>query len=153
MAPSKEDLRCAPAVYAGSFDPVTPGHIDVAERAAATYGRVMVVVAVNSWKRPRSPLHQRVDMLRAAFAADERISVGECHTWIAPWARGVGATTLIRGSRCWLETVQEGLMAAINFGLGRGLPTRLYRATPALRDCSSTRLAGGTDRPKPRGLT
>lgn len=138
------DLHCA-AVYAGSFDPVTPGHVDVAERAAGDFGRVMVVVAVNSWKKPRFPLHQRLEMLRSAFAKDERISVGECHTWIAPWARRTGATTLIRGSRCWLETLQEGLMAAVNFGLGKGLPTRLYTASPALRHWSSSRLVASAE--------
>lgn len=134
------------AVYAGSFDPVTPGHVDVAKRAATVdtgvgandFGRVVVVVAVNTWKRPRFSTHQRVFMLRSAFSTDSRISVDECHTVLASWARSVGATTLIRGSRCWLETVRERLMAAINFVLGKGLPTRVYQASPALRHCSSS---------------
>lgn len=128
------------AVYAGSFDPVTPGHVNVAGRAADEFGRVVVVVAINSCKRPRFTTQQRVSMLKSAFGKDRRISVDECHTWVAPWARRIGATTLIRGSRNWLETMQETLLAVVNFGLGRGLPTRLYRASPALRNCSSSRL-------------
>lgn len=128
------------AVCAGSFDPVTPGHIDIVERAVDDFGCVVVVVAVNSWKRARFPTQQRVKLLRLVFAKDKRIRVDECHTLLAPWARNIGATTLIRGSRHWLETMKESLLAAINFGLGGGLPTRLYPASPALRQCSSTRL-------------
>lgn len=112
--------------------------MDVARRAAEDFDSVIVTVAVNCWKTPSSTVEERVRTLRSAFVGDDRISVDSCQALVAPWARARGATSLVRGVRNWQDVLLEVTMTAVNYVLGRGLPTRLYSASPAYITCSSS---------------
>lgn len=127
--------------YAGSFDPVTAGHLDVATRAAAECDHLFLLVARNPRKPGRHPAATRVLLLRQALAGTVckgSVSVAVCDGLVACWARRHGVDRLVRGARGWRDWVAELPLAAVNAALGLGLPTRIYPAAPALRHVSST---------------
>jgi pantetheine-phosphate adenylyltransferase len=91
------------AVYPGSFDPITNGHIDIVERAAAVFDTVIVAVLANPKKAPLLSVDQRIDVIRAAVAAhvvpDERVEVDSFDGLTVEFARSRGASAIVRGLR------------------------------------------------------
>ncbi len=126
------------AVYPGSFDPVTWGHIDIAKRATNNCDRLIVAIGRNAAKTPMFTISERLAMLRQAFATNSRITVDAFDGSLAAYARSQGANEVVRGVRDWQDWVNEAPMMAVNFCLGRGLRTRLYKAQAALSDVSSS---------------
>lgn len=125
-------------VYAGSFDPVTPGHIDVALRAAKDCEHLTVLVAHNICKRQRYEVAARLKVLRKVFANQPNIDVDACHGCVAWWAVDHGAVRLVRGLRGWCDWMVEVPLAFVNAVLGWGLLTRFYHARPSMKHVSST---------------
>ncbi|HEY7701999.1 MAG TPA: pantetheine-phosphate adenylyltransferase [Candidatus Limnocylindrales bacterium] len=91
------------AVYPGSFDPITNGHLDIVERAAAVFDTVIVAVLANPKKAPLLSVDQRIDVIRAAVAAhvvpDERVEVDSFDGLTVEFARSRGASAIVRGLR------------------------------------------------------
>jgi len=91
------------AVYPGSFDPITNGHVDVIERAAHVFDRVVVAVLGNPRKTPLLPADERVAVIRAVVAADPglaaRVEVATFDGLTVDFCRRVGAGFLVRGLR------------------------------------------------------
>lgn len=107
------------ALYPGTFDPVTLGHLDVLRRALRLFDRVEVTVAVNASKRPLFSDEERVELLHAAVAdwpAEERDRVGVVlfEGLIAEQARRRGAVALVRGIRQVTDFDYELRMAIAN---------------------------------------
>lgn len=125
-------------VYAGSFDPVTPGHINIALRAAQECNHLTILIANNMFKRERYPVKTRVLLLQKVFGGHTHIDVQVCHGCVAWWAIGHGAVRLVRGARSWRDWIVEIPMAAVNAMLGLGLRTRIYAASPSLKQVSSS---------------
>ena len=91
------------AVYPGSFDPITNGHLDIVERAAAVFDMVIVAVLANPKKAPLLSVDERIAVIEAALAAhrvpDERVGVASFDGLTVEFARARGASAIVRGLR------------------------------------------------------
>ena len=126
------------AVCPGSFDPITAGHLDVVERAAAVFDKVVVCVMVNGEKHGRFTLDQRLEMARAAIAGIPNAEAAACSGLLADFARECGACALVKGVRNGTDFDWEFQMAQINRELCPGLDTVLLPARPEHAHISST---------------
>jgi pantetheine-phosphate adenylyltransferase len=106
-------------LYAGTFDPVTNGHLDVIGRAARLLDRLVIGVAINTGKGPLFSLEQRVELVRAtsaplAEASGARIEVRPFEGLVVDVARQVGAGMIVRGLRSVTDFDYEFQMAGMN---------------------------------------
>lgn len=111
------------AIYPGSFDPVTLGHLDIIERAAALFDRLVVVVMHNQNKRPAFTPEERVDMIRRVTAKLPNVEVRLYDGLLANYADAVGACTIVKGLRAVSDFDNEFQMALANRRLNRNVDT------------------------------
>ena len=112
------------AIYPGSFDPVTNGHLDVIERAAKLFDEVIVAVAVNSQKQPLFTPEERLELLRETTAAyGGRVRLARLEGLLVDYARTVGAGAIIRGLRAVSDFEFEFQMALMNRKLEANVET------------------------------
>ena len=103
------------ALYPGSFDPITLGHIDILERATAIFDRVVVSVLRNPAKQPLFSVDERLDLIRAAtLTLDGDVTVDAFDGLTVEHARKVGATAIVRGLRALSDFETEFQMALMN---------------------------------------
>ena len=102
------------AVYPGSFDPVTKGHLNIIERAARLFDRVIVCVMVNCEKRPLFTLEEREAQLRRVTAHLSNVTVDSLDGLLAEYAEAHGCCTIIKGLRAGSDFEKEFQMAMIN---------------------------------------
>lgn len=102
------------ALFPGTFDPFTNGHLDLARRAARLFDRVVVAVAHNPAKGTLFPVEERVDMIRNATRTAGRVEVIEFSDLVVDCARRVGAQVMIRGLRAVSDFEFEFQMALMN---------------------------------------
>jgi pantetheine-phosphate adenylyltransferase len=125
------------AVYPGSFDPITPGHLDIIERARQLFARVTVLVAVNGDKQPAAAHSERAIQVRQELPADwDNVSVAAWAGLTADFCRRHSADVIIRGVRNGSDLRHEYQLAAMNEALG--VTTLLLPAKPELAAMSST---------------
>jgi pantetheine-phosphate adenylyltransferase len=113
----------AVAVYPGTFDPITYGHIDVIRRAAQLFPRVIVLVARNTSKTPLFTDVERIAMIRAVVRNQPSVTVDGFDGLLVDYARRVGATVLVRGLRAVSDFEAEFQMALTNRKLSPALDT------------------------------
>jgi len=112
------------AVYPGTFDPITNGHIDIIHRALELFDRVIVALAINPGKKPLFTLEERVEMARQCFTAeDSRIDVETTSGLIVDYAESRGACAIIRGLRAVSDFDYEFQLALMNRKLARSVDT------------------------------
>lgn len=117
------------AVYPGSFDPITNGHLDVIGRAARVFERVIVAVLANPRKTPLLPTERRVEVIRAALAGDPGLTAVEVRTFdglTVEFCRGVGARFLVRGLRAIADFDTELQLAHNNAKLAPEVDTVFF---------------------------
>ncbi len=136
------------ALFPGTFDPATLGHLDLLERALRLFGRVTVGVAFDPAKRTLFGVEQRMEMLREACAAFAGVEVVKVEGLVVDAARRLGATVLVRGVRGGADFDYEVAMARTNAELAPGIETILLAPAPRFAHVSSTlvrqiALAGG----------
>jgi pantetheine-phosphate adenylyltransferase len=103
------------ALYPGSFDPITLGHIDILERATAIFDRVVVSVLRNPAKQPLFSVDERLDLIRAATDSLEgEVTVDSFDGLTVEHARQVGAIAIVRGLRAVSDFETEFQMALMN---------------------------------------
>ena len=103
------------ALYPGSFDPITLGHIDILERATAIFDRVVVSVLRNPAKQPTFSVDERLDLIRAAIEPlDGEVTVDSFDGLTVEHARQVGAIAIVRGLRAVSDFETEFQMALMN---------------------------------------
>lgn len=119
MSSSNERL----ALYPGSFDPFTLGHLDIVERASRLFDRVEVTVAVNASKTPLFGVEERCDLVRACVTHLSNVSVASFEGLLVEYARSRGATALVRGLRQLSDFDYEFRMAFANRRLHDELET------------------------------
>ncbi|MCP4644122.1 MAG: pantetheine-phosphate adenylyltransferase [bacterium] len=111
------------ALYPGSFDPPTFGHLDLIERAAKVFDRVIVAVARNDEKSCLFSVDDRVDMLETVTKSMDRVSIAAFTGLTADYARECGATALVRGLRVVSDFEFELTMAITNQKLNHEVDT------------------------------
>jgi pantetheine-phosphate adenylyltransferase len=115
MTSKRAQARRAPlAVFPGSFDPVTNGHLDIVERALAVFDRVRLAILVNSEKKPLFSVEERLAILREAFRRSPRVEIDTFSGLLVDYARRVGASVIIRGIRAISDFDYEFQMALMN---------------------------------------
>ena len=102
------------AIYPGSFDPVTNGHLDVIERAAKLFDEVIVAIADNAEKQPLFPLDDRLEMLRGSLEGGANVRVGQFDGLLVNFAVNEQATAVVRGLRAVSDFEFEFQMALMN---------------------------------------
>ena len=102
------------AIYPGSFDPVTSGHIDIIERAVKLFDRIYVAVIANPEKEPYFSLNERVEMLKLSLARFKKVKVESFDGLLIEYARRRGAAAIIRGLRAISDFDYEFQMALAN---------------------------------------
>ncbi len=111
------------AVYPGSFDPVTKGHLDIIERASTIFDRVVVVAMVNRKKKPTFSLEERCDFLRRVTEGVSNVEITSSDALLAEWVKAVGECVLIKGLRAVSDFESEFQMALINRKINPKLET------------------------------
>ncbi len=117
------------AVYPGTFDPITCGHVDLVDRAAPLFERLIVGVAASPAKGPALPLELRVQLARDALAAHANVEVRGFDCLLAHFVQEVGAGILLRGLRAVSDFEYEFQLASMNRHLIPGVETLFL--TPA----------------------
>lgn len=128
------------AVYAGTFDPVTFGHLSVIERAAELFDRLEVVLAENPAKTPCFSLEQRLVFLRDAVRNLANVDVLHTSGFVVRYAQERGARFLVRGVRGATDADYEAELAAINRKLAPEIQTVFLPAHAELSKLSSSAL-------------
>jgi pantetheine-phosphate adenylyltransferase len=111
------------AVYPGTFDPVTNGHLDLADRGRKHFDHLYMALLANEGKEPLFSVEERVDLLRAAVAPWPNVEVASFDGLLVDYARGVGASMILRGIRAITDLEYEMQMAMMNRNLEPGLET------------------------------
>ncbi|HVJ16488.1 MAG TPA: pantetheine-phosphate adenylyltransferase [Polyangiaceae bacterium] len=128
------------AVYAGTFDPITLGHLSVVERGARLFDRLLVVVAVNPRKQPLFSVEERIQLIEASVLGFPNVSATSTMSFVVDLARSQGARYLIRGVRGATDTDAEIALAHLNHELAPEIETVFVPAQPELSEVSSSRL-------------
>jgi pantetheine-phosphate adenylyltransferase len=111
------------AVYPGTFDPLTNGHVSLVRRAAMIFGTVIVAVAGDSHKTPLFSLDERVSIAERVFAQDERVLVEGFSGLLVNYVRSRQANVILRGMRAVSDFEFEFQMALMNRKLDRFIET------------------------------
>jgi pantetheine-phosphate adenylyltransferase len=111
------------ALYPGSFDPLTNGHLDILSRARRLADRVIVAILENDAKTPLFSVAERIDMIRDIVGDDPAIPVRSFSGLLVDFARQSGATLIVRGLRAVSDYEYELQMALMNRRLAPGIET------------------------------
>ena len=111
------------AIYPGSFDPITLGHLDVIDRAIKIFDKVVLTVATHRDKSPLFDLEERIDMIRASTSNFEKVEVTSFEGLIVDFAEEKGAVALIRGLRFVSDIEFEFQLAWMNRNLNAEIIT------------------------------
>jgi pantetheine-phosphate adenylyltransferase len=111
------------AIYPGSFDPPTLGHLDVIERAAKLFDEIVVAVGVNSAKKPLLSERERLEALRASTAHLSNVTVDSFHGLLVDYAKTTNAKSIVRGLRATADFEYEFQMAMVNRRLASEIDT------------------------------
>ena len=116
------------AIYPGSFDPVTSGHLNIIQRAARIFDKVIVCVMVNSGKNPMFTREERVDLIRRVTADIPNVEVDSSTELLADYARRKGSCVIVKGLRASSDFENEFQMAMINHKINSELDTMFLTA-------------------------
>lgn len=111
------------AIYPGSFDPITSGHLNIIRRAANIFDKLIVCVLVNSSKAPMFSQQERVEMLRIVTGDIPNVEVDASDELLAEYARRRGSCVIVKGLRAGSDFENEFQMALINHKINPSLDT------------------------------
>lgn len=116
------------AIYPGSFDPVTIGHLNIIQRAANIFDKLIVCVMVNSGKNPVFTQQERVELIRRVTKELPNVEVDSSDELLAEYARRRGSCVIIKGLRAGSDFENEFQMALINKKINPELDTMFLTA-------------------------
>jgi len=116
------------AIYPGSFDPITSGHLNIIRRAANIFDRLIVCVMVNSAKNPLFTQEERVQMIRDITSDIPNVEVDASQDLLAEYARQKGSCVIVKGLRAGSDFENEFSMAIINHKINPDLDTMFLTA-------------------------
>lgn len=125
------------AVFPGSFDPITIGHVNIVERALPLFDKVVVAMGVNTTKKYMFPMEQRLAWLKAAFAMHPGAEVMAFEGLTAELCKSIGATFILRGLRNSTDHGNERSIALMNMVIGN-VDTLFLPSRPEHAHISST---------------
>lgn len=111
------------AIFPGSFDPLTNGHVDIIERSARIFDRVVVAVLTNAAKTPLFSVDERLAIIRETFAGRDNVDADEFGGLLVDYARARNASVIVRGLRGIADFEYELTMAMMNRHLDAGVET------------------------------
>ena len=110
-------LEMSIAIYPGSFDPITKGHIDILRKAAKIFDKVIIAVSVNSAKKTMFSIAERIDMIKKSLANIDNIEVDSFTGLTVQYAKEKNANAIIRGLRTVSDFEYEMQMSQMNNNL------------------------------------
>ena len=116
------------AVYPGSFDPVTSGHLNIIQRAANIFDKLIVCVMVNAGKNPMFTLEERVELIRKVTDGIPNVEVDCSDELLAEYARRKGSCVIVKGLRAGSDFENEFQMAMVNRKINPELDTMFLTA-------------------------
>ena len=116
------------AIYPGSFDPITSGHLNIIQRAANIFDKLIVCVMVNAGKNPMFTLEERVELIRRVTLDIPNLVVDSSNELLAEYARKQGSCVIVKGLRAVSDFENEFQMALINRKINPDLDTMLLTA-------------------------
>jgi pantetheine-phosphate adenylyltransferase len=125
------------AVYPGSFDPLTNGHVDIIRRGSRLFDRIVVAILVNPEKAPLFTPDERVDLAREVFEDDANVEIETFDGLLVDYARRRGASVIVRGLRAVSDFEYEMQMALMNRHLSPELETVFMMPSEAYTYLSS----------------
>ncbi len=144
--PAQRAANSKLAVYPGSFDPFTNGHLDVVDRALGIFDTLIVAVAANPDKRqPLFTVEERLELIRGSLKGRDRVEVASYRGLTVEFARSRGATTLVKGLRAYSDFDAELQQALMNRKLAPDIHTvflmssfaHIYVSSSILKDIAS----------------
>jgi len=126
------------AVYPGSFDPITLGHLDIVRRAALIFDKLIICVMVNTEKNPMFSLEERLDLARRVTAGLDNVEADTSDILLAEYAQKKGAQAIIKGLRAMSDYERECQMALINRKINPELDTFFLTASERYTYLSSS---------------
>ncbi len=129
---------CRRAVFPGTFDPITDGHLDIIRRARRLFPEVIIAVSPNPKKTPLFNIEERLSMIRAATDGIEGLAVEAFGGLLAHFLHRVGATAIVRGVRAIADFEIESQMAMMNRTLYPDVETVFLIPNPAHAYVSSS---------------
>lgn len=126
------------AVYPGSFDPISLGHVDVVHRGLRLFDKVIVCIAKNTSKNPHFSLDERMRMLQACFDGNQHVEVAAFTGLLVEFAKKKGACAILRGLRAASDFEYEFQMATMNRRLNPALETVFVMASEEYTFVSSS---------------
>lgn len=118
-----ENGCCVTAIYPGTFDPLTNGHVSIVRRGLKIFNKIVVAIAKDSNKNPLFTLEERVKMISEVFADDERVEVEGFSGLLVDYVSRRGAEAVLRGMRAVSDFEYEFQMALMNRRLARDIQT------------------------------
>ena len=116
------------AIYPGSFDPITSGHLNIIQRAAKIFDKLIVCVMVNAVKKPMFTQEERVDLIRRVTAGIPNVEVDYSGELLAEYAKRKGSCVIVKGLRAGSDFENEFQMALINHKINPDLDTMFLTA-------------------------
>ena len=116
------------AIYPGSFDPITSGHLNIIRRASSIFDRLIVCVMVNAGKSPMFTLEERVDLIRRVTGDLPNVEIDSSNELLADYARRRGSCVIVKGLRAGSDFENEFQMALINHKINPDLDTMFLTA-------------------------
>lgn len=126
------------AVYPGTFNPITNGHIDLIERASRLFDNVIVAIGVNKQKTTSLSTEKRVDLARKVLAHVDNVEVVAFETLLIEFVRQRGASVILRGLRTVADFEYEFQLVGMNRALDPGIETIFMAPDEHLSYISST---------------
>ena len=126
------------AVFPGSFDPITTGHVDLIKRAAPLFDKMIVAIGINAQKKYLFTLEERLAWLNKVFEKDDNIFVDNYEGLTADYCKEVLATHLVRGLRNSSDFEYEKTISQINNIVGDGIETVFLISKPEYSHISSS---------------
>ena len=116
------------AVYPGSFDPITSGHLNIIQRASRIFDKLIVCVMVNSGKNPMFNREERVELIQRSIGDLPNVEVDSSDELLAAYAKRKGSCVIVKGLRAGSDFENEFQMALINHNINPQLDTMFLTA-------------------------
>ena len=126
------------AIFPGSFDPITIGHVDILKRTLPLFDKIIIAIGENSQKKYLFSLEQRLSWLKEVFKNEPKVEIDTYEGLTINYCKKVNAKYIVRGIRSAADFEYEKTIAHLNHAMEESVETVLILAKPELGSISST---------------